>query len=298
MNVAGATRATYAPDIQGSVVASLDASSGAMTKAGYQPYGESGSTSGAFRYTGARIDAETNGLYDFRARMYSPALGRFLQADPAGTAGGFNLYVYVGNDPLNLVDIFGRTPDAPGAGGTWAGIGNALGNVGSGISSWLQTQIPEYDFDTGQQVGARSLGRAIAPYVAFTGAATAVVGGEAVAAAAAAGEGALDSGAASSLQGFRLSQQLAAEQAAGATAPTSITSYSTHVLKQIAGRDAGIGVSESALKDAFANPNAIQYAPSGYGPTFRYVGNNATVVVNPEGNAITGWATNSAGIGR
>ena len=95
------------PDIQGSIVASLDAASGALTKAGFQPFGETPSTAGTFRYTGARIDAETNGLYDFRARMYSPVLGRFLQVDRAGTVGGVNLYAYVGNDPLNLLDILG-----------------------------------------------------------------------------------------------------------------------------------------------------------------------------------------------
>jgi RHS repeat-associated protein len=105
MNVS--TRATLVPDIQGSVIGSLDSNSGAITKAGYQAYGESGSTAGTFRYTGARIDAETNGLYDFRARMYSPTLGRFLQADPIGMQGGANLYAYVGNDPLNGVDPSG-----------------------------------------------------------------------------------------------------------------------------------------------------------------------------------------------
>ena len=41
-----------------------------------------------YAYTGAGIDAETNGLYDLRARMYSPVLGRFLQADPIGTQAG------------------------------------------------------------------------------------------------------------------------------------------------------------------------------------------------------------------
>jgi RHS repeat-associated protein len=115
LNQIGATtRATYVPDIQGSIVASLDAASGALTRAGFQPFGESQSTAGTFRYTGARIDAETNGLYDFRARMYSPRLGRFLQTDPIGTVGGINLYAYVGNDPLNLIDPYGQCDNAQG----------------------------------------------------------------------------------------------------------------------------------------------------------------------------------------
>ncbi len=128
LNQLGATtRATYVPDIQGSIVASLDAASGALTKAGFQPFGESQSTAGTFRYTGARIDAETGGLYDFRARMYSPMLGRFLQVDPAGTAGGVNLYAYVGNDPLNLLDLLGLAAEAlqgafPGAGFPTEGV--------------------------------------------------------------------------------------------------------------------------------------------------------------------------------
>jgi hypothetical protein len=41
-------------------------------------------------------------------------LGRFLQADPSGFGGGFNLYAYAGNDPVNLTDSTGQSPDGGG----------------------------------------------------------------------------------------------------------------------------------------------------------------------------------------
>ena len=108
-NLTSGTRTTLIPDIQGSFMAALDSTSGTLTKAGYLPYGESTSISGTFRYTGQRIDPETNGLYYYRARMYMPAWGRFLQPDPIGYNGSANLHAYVGNDPLNLIDPFGLT---------------------------------------------------------------------------------------------------------------------------------------------------------------------------------------------
>jgi RHS repeat-associated protein len=123
MNFAAGTRATFIPDIQGSIVGTLDASSGTLTKRGYLPYGGSISVTGSFAFTGQRIDPETNGLYYYSSRHYMPAWGRFMQPDQIGYRGGVNLFAYVDNDPLNRVDPLGLCddPQACGGGGTSGG---------------------------------------------------------------------------------------------------------------------------------------------------------------------------------
>ena len=52
-----------------------------------------------FRYSGKERDDET-GLDYFGARYYAPWLGRWTSADPAGLAGGFNLFRYCSNNPV------------------------------------------------------------------------------------------------------------------------------------------------------------------------------------------------------
>ncbi len=53
------------------------------------------------------------GLMLMGHRFYDPSLGRFLNRDPIGFAGGLNLFGYSGNNPLRFVDAAGLQPYAP-----------------------------------------------------------------------------------------------------------------------------------------------------------------------------------------
>jgi RHS repeat-associated protein len=94
-------------DERGSVIAVTDSSGNLITANSYDEYGIPGSGNiGRFQYTGQAWLPEL-GMYYYKARIYSPTLGRFLQTDPIGIRGGINLYSYVKNDPTNFIDPLG-----------------------------------------------------------------------------------------------------------------------------------------------------------------------------------------------
>jgi RHS repeat-associated protein len=91
-------------DEEGQVVAGYD----------YLPFGSLSRSYGpkvdllSARYTGQRWDAAT-GLYNYHARLYDPDLRRFYSRDPAGQYA--SPYLYVGNNPISLVDPTGMLSD-------------------------------------------------------------------------------------------------------------------------------------------------------------------------------------------
>lgn len=96
----------------GSTIALVNSSGTVTTSYTYEPFGATTATGSPsenhFQFTGREHDS--TGLYYYRARYYSPVLQRFISEDPAGFAGGINLYTYVHNRPVNDIDPLGLQP--------------------------------------------------------------------------------------------------------------------------------------------------------------------------------------------
>ncbi|MGC2473182.1 MAG: RHS repeat-associated core domain-containing protein [Candidatus Sulfotelmatobacter sp.] len=103
--------ANFLTDALGSTLALTDSSGTVQTQYTFDPFGTStpsgAASTNSFQYTGREADSGT-GLYYYRARYYSPQLGRFISEDPIGFFGGSgNIYSYVQNNPISYIDGLG-----------------------------------------------------------------------------------------------------------------------------------------------------------------------------------------------
>jgi RHS repeat-associated protein len=94
-------------DERGSVTSITAQDGSVLALNAYDEYGIPAATNlGRFGYTGQAWLPEL-GMNYYKARVYSPTLGRFMQSDPIGYASGMNWYNYVGSDPVNATDPSG-----------------------------------------------------------------------------------------------------------------------------------------------------------------------------------------------
>ena len=80
-------------------------------------------------------------------RDYDPAVGRYVESDPAGLRGGINTYAYTGGNPISRIDPWGLYTEAVG----WSGVGvgeSQFGHFSLDVNGWNYSWAPPGQWDS------------------------------------------------------------------------------------------------------------------------------------------------------
>src|SRR5271154_789145 len=247
---------TYLHHDQAGSTRLLTGSTGTATgKCSYSAYGTptcEGSATTPLGYDGQYTSTDT-GLIYMRARVYDPTTAQFLSVDPM-VGQTHAPYNYAEDNPLDEADPTGL--------GNWLNLGlPSPGEVAETLNpiKYYEEEIESYENGCGYFASvAHGLEGAVVGALDASGAGEEELGVEAA-----------DQGIAGVIKG-----------------------YTQHGLEQAIERDAGRGVSPSAILDAVRSPLSETVQDDG---ATRYVGQNAVVIVSEDGRVVTTWPTTSAG---
>ena len=140
---AAADAAYYSFDALGSTSEMTGSTGSVLNRYVYAPFGavlnQIENSPNPFQFIGAYgVTKEFHSLSFMRARFYDTASGRFSQSDPIGIAGGFNIYAYVQNNPVTMIDPLGLCP-------------------GGKSNPWLNNTLDFLKNDAGPEILGRSI---------------------------------------------------------------------------------------------------------------------------------------------